>query len=52
MAEATIRDRRGYHVTGRIVGWLGKGLVEIETEDGRREIGVDLDRQPAKVSAR
>jgi hypothetical protein len=52
MAEATIRDKRGYHVTGRIVVVHGKGLVEIETEDGRREIGVDLDRQSVKAGAR
>jgi hypothetical protein len=52
MAEATVKDGRGYRVTGRIVAVHGRGIVEIEDPDtGRRYYGQDLTRASARVPA-
>jgi hypothetical protein len=48
---ATITTRLGHQVSGQIRVWLGKRIVEIETEDGRRHVGrLHPDPQPAGVT--
>jgi hypothetical protein len=49
MAEATVPDGRGYHVTGTIKAVHERGMVEIETDDGRRYVGRDLTRHSAQA---
>jgi hypothetical protein len=47
---ATITTRLGHQVTGQIRVWLGKRIVEIETDDGRRHVGrLHPDPQPVDV---
>jgi hypothetical protein len=36
---ATFTNHLGHTITGQIRCWMGRRIVEIETSDGRREIG-------------
>jgi hypothetical protein len=47
---ATITNYLGRTITGQIRCWMGSRLVEIETSDGRREIGRLTSDDPAPPS--
>jgi hypothetical protein len=47
---ATITNHVGHTITGQIRCWMGRRIVEIETSDGRREIGRLTPNEPAALS--
>jgi hypothetical protein len=47
---ATITNHVGHTITGQIRCWMGRRIVEIETSDGRGEIGRLTPNEPAPPS--
>jgi hypothetical protein len=47
---ATITNHLGHTITGQIRCWMGRRIVEIETSDGRREIGRLTPDEPTPPS--
>jgi hypothetical protein len=47
---ATITNHLGHTITGQIRCWMGRRIVEIETSDGRREIGRLTPDKPTPLS--